>query len=251
MALKTILSLSGNPIFGKIVFILKQTGKSVTVTLVIVCGDGGHLWFRYWLVTWISSNPSPEPVMTYFEENPEEHLSEWVYLEIQLKNLVLKCHTFCSSLSEVIHWGLVKYLYASIETVIIGSGNGAFSVPRRHLNQCWLISEIEIKISVGEKLSWFIRHLSDGLCIFHTNLWNLPSDIWALPSEMSEVSDVLRLHYKIQKFSSIKTGPFLLRPQYAKTYRQISNIRCTKSNNLNISHLVLHLFLLNPWKRGV
>ena len=25
---------------------------------------------------------------------------------------------------------------------------------------------------------WFIRHLSDGLYIFHTNLWNLPSDIY-------------------------------------------------------------------------
>ena len=33
--------------------------------------------------------------------------------------------------------------------------------------------------SVGKKLSWFIRHLCDGLYIFHTNLWNLPSDIWA------------------------------------------------------------------------
>ena len=33
--------------------------------------------------------------------------------------------------------------------------------------------------SVGEKLAWFIRHLSDGLYIFHINLWNLPSDISA------------------------------------------------------------------------
>ena len=33
--------------------------------------------------------------------------------------------------------------------------------------------------SVGEKLSWFIRHLSDGLYIFYINLWNLPSEIWA------------------------------------------------------------------------
>ena len=49
--------------------------------------------------------------------------------------------------------------------------------------------------SVGEKLSWFIRHLSDGLYIFHTNLWNLPSDIWAQPSEMSHMSEVFRLHW--------------------------------------------------------
>ena len=33
---------------------------------------------------------------------------------------------------------------------------------------------------------WFIRHLSDGLLIFYSNLWNLSSDIWALPSEMSD-----------------------------------------------------------------
>ena len=48
--------------------------------------------------------------------------------------------------------------------------------------------------SVGEKLSWFIRHLSDGLYIFYMNLWNFPSDIWAWPSEMSDVSYVFRLH---------------------------------------------------------
>ena len=33
--------------------------------------------------------------------------------------------------------------------------------------------------SVAKKLSWFIRHLSDGLDIFYSNLWNLSSDIWA------------------------------------------------------------------------
>ena len=34
---------------------------------------------------------------------------------------------------------------------------------------------------VPGKLSWFIRHLSDGLYIpvFYSNLWNLSSDIWA------------------------------------------------------------------------
>ena len=33
--------------------------------------------------------------------------------------------------------------------------------------------------SAGEKLSWFIRHLSDGLYRFYINLWKFPSDIWA------------------------------------------------------------------------
>ena len=40
--------------------------------------------------------------------------------------------------------------------------------------------------SVAEKLSWLITHLSDGLYIFYSNLWNLSSDIWAKPSEMSD-----------------------------------------------------------------
>ena len=43
--------------------------------------------------------------------------------------------------------------------------------------------------SVTKKLRWFIRHLSDALYISYSNLWNLPSDIWAKPSEMSDMSD--------------------------------------------------------------
>ena len=58
--------------------------------------------------------------------------------------------------------------------------------------------------SVSEKLSWFTRHLSDGLYIFHRNLWNLPSDIWAKPSEMSDVSDVFCLHcYSETQWSTV------------------------------------------------
>ena len=34
-------------------------------------------------------------------------------------------------------------------------------------------------------------------------------------------------------------------------YRKISNIRRTKSPNLNVSRLILHLSLLNPMKPGV
>ena len=48
--------------------------------------------------------------------------------------------------------------------------------------------------SVHEKLSWFIRHLSNGLYIFYSNLWNLSSDIWAQSSEMSDMSDDFREH---------------------------------------------------------
>ena len=34
-------------------------------------------------------------------------------------------------------------------------------------------------------------------------------------------------------------------------YRKISNMRCTKSQNLNDSCLILQLFLPNPFKPGV
>ena len=37
----------------------------------------------------------------------------------------------------------------------------------------------------------------------------------------------------------------------AKKYRQTNDIRHTKSQNLNVSHLVLQLSLPNPWKPGV
>ena len=42
----------------------------------------------------------------------------------------------------------------------------------REISICWEA------VSVTEKLSWFIRHLSDGLYIFYSKLWNLSSDIW-------------------------------------------------------------------------
>ena len=51
-----------------------------------------------------------------------------------------------------------------------------------------------LSISVPEKFSWFIRHVSDGLYIFYSNLWNLSSDIWAQPLEMSDVSDDFHEH---------------------------------------------------------
>ena len=43
-----------------------------------------------------------------------------------------------------------------------------------------------------KKLWWLIRQFSLGLYIFSRNLWNLPSDIWAQPSEMSVVQCVWR-----------------------------------------------------------
>ena len=44
---------------------------------------------------------------------------------------------------------------------------------------------LECHLQCRWKLSWFIRHMSDGL-IFYSNLWNLSSDIWDQLSEMSE-----------------------------------------------------------------
>ena len=46
-----------------------------------------------------------------------------------------------------------------------------------------------------EKLSRFIRHLSDGLYIFYSNMWNLSSDIWVQLLKIFDVSDVFGLHW--------------------------------------------------------
>ena len=56
--------------------------------------------------------------------------------------------------------------------------------------------------SVAEKRSWFIRHLSDGLYVFYSNLWNLSSDIWDQPSEMSNMSDYFSEHWNSKCFLS-------------------------------------------------
>ena len=39
--------------------------------------------------------------------------------------------------------------------------------------------------------------------------------------------------------------------KHHKSYRQLSNISDTKSQNLNVSRLVLQLYLPNPLKPGV
>ena len=43
-----------------------------------------------------------------------------------------------------------------------------------HLTHCGLVIRYDDN-SVAKKLSWFIRHLFDGLHIFYLNLWNLSS----------------------------------------------------------------------------
>ena len=42
-----------------------------------------------------------------------------------------------------------------------------------------------------------------------------------------------------------------IHPQDTEIFRQISNIRCTESQNLNVSHLVLQLSLCSLLKPGV
>ena len=61
------------------------------------------------------------------------------------------------------YWSKFSYRFISFISIIYGN------TTTKCVKFSWLNSE-------GEKLSWFIRHLSDGLCI---NLWNFPSDIWA------------------------------------------------------------------------
>ena len=60
---------------------------------------------------------------------------------------------------------------------------------------CDLLGTENACYSVAEKLSWFIRHLSDELYTFYSNLWNLSSDIWPKPSEMSDMSDDFHEHW--------------------------------------------------------
>ena len=53
--------------------------------------------------------------------------------------------------------------------------------------------------------------------------------------------------------SAIFTSHVEVNPCYTKpkcTYHQTSNVRCNKSHNLNVCHLVLHLSLPNPLKLG-
>ena len=45
------------------------------------------------------------------------------------------------------------------------------------------------------------------------------------------------------------SNPVLM--QVISIYRQISNMRLTKSPNLNVAHLVLQLSLPNPFKPGI
>ena len=61
---------------------------------------------------------------------------------------------------------------------------------------CWCPEDARSQgiSSAVEKLSWLIRYLSSGLYMFYSNLWNLSSDIWAKPSEMSDMSDDFREH---------------------------------------------------------
>ena len=44
---------------------------------------------------------------------------------------------------------------------------------------------------------------------------------------------------------------FIIGPLEMCKYRKISNIRCTKSQNCNVSHLVLQLSLPIPLKPGI
>ena len=57
--------------------------------------------------------------------------------------------------------------------------------------------------SAAEKLPWLIRHLSNDLYIFYSNLWNLSLYIWSKPSEMSNMSDVFFVNTGIKTIQHI------------------------------------------------
>ena len=58
-------------------------------------------------------------------------------------------------------------------------------------------------------------------------------------------------HFYLPSSSTLKGRIAQDTPSENKTYRKISNIRRTKSQNLNDSHLVLKSSLPNPFKPGV
>ena len=68
---------------------------------------------------------------------------------------------------------------------------------------------------------------------------------------MSKINDV-KLHNGFTISSSLKTRQDA-NPDYCpfQFYRKVSDIRCTKSQKLNDSRLVLQLSLPNPLKLGV
>ena len=80
------------------------------------------------------------------------------------------------------HMKLALYKYAIIIIIIIIIIHPNSAKLKWQFTGAWFNIKtvfLGMVISVGDKLSWFIRHLSDGLYIFYINLWNLPPDIWA------------------------------------------------------------------------
>ena len=77
-----------------------------------------------------------------------------------------------------------------------------------------------------------------------------------LTHTLKDMFFIQRRNLRALRFKSSYT--FLKRPpvhivrlEPGQHYHQTSNIRCTKSQNLNVPRLILQLSLPNPWKPGV
>ena len=165
---------------------------------------------------------------------------------ISLNIIHLKLLPYLPGANELTHWGewciYVMHIY---KLTNIGSDNGLS--PGRRQAIIWTNAGILLIGPLGTSFS-------ENSIEIHTFSFN-------------------KMHLKM---SSAKWHPFCLRPQcvnktglYHKSkynqspilktnpnkiwpiYRQISNIRCTKSPNINVSCLILQSCLPNPLKPGV
>ena len=127
------------------------------------------------------------------------------------------------------------------ELTIIVSDNGVSPDQCQAIIQCWNI----FNWTLGNKLQWNLNQNS-YIFIQENALENVVWKMVAiLPRPQCVKNIIIKLSMLIddQIVMSFKTG--------SSEYCQTSNTRCTKSQNLNVSRLVLQLSLSNPLQPGV
>ena len=163
------------------------------------------------------------------------------------------CHWCCMAppvRNELTHWGRVTHVCVS-KIIIFGSDNG-LSPGRR---QAIILTNAAILLIglLGTNLSEFFlskfKHFHSRKCIWKCRLRNFVCFFRNILCVM--FFNVYRAdnisangHHDFTQFDGMLTwAPF--------TYRKVSNIRRTKSQNLNATRPTLQLSLPNPLKPGV
>ena len=140
--------------------------------------------------------------------------------------------------------------------VLHGSGNRKFEITK-NLQWPWSFSEIDMKL-IQNHLHWFGENFQKISCRYrswfqrYSNFNNaqfllFESVEWitkTIPSNFLAVT-----HMEVSVMSAIL--PVMGLCGRCGMHCQTSNISVTKSSNLNVSHLVLRLFLPNPLQPGV